>query len=604
MKKLRTILITTFLLFNFILTADATSISSGYNDPVIMDMNFSATLNSDGNVEMTWDKYVPSGFNYYKVIRSQTNSNPVYPDDGYIIYSSDQNFTSYTDISVPDGTVYYRVCSIASPNRYCSEVVTIDTNEEDVQIDTEEIEIVLSVKEENGKIKLSWSTDGDIENGFKIAKSTINKNPTYPVMPGDSYYYLTDSSARSYIDSEVSIGKTYYYRVCQYNGNGECLVYSNNVSITLDGSDTEVLTESEDESDLNDEDKFIDTSGSSFETAIEYVKEKSIVDGYSDNTYRPLNEINRAEFVKIIIEAKFSTEEIESCISENIDSDWTYVFFPDVAKDEWFAKYICLATQKNIISGYSDGTFRPSNTINFAEVAKIIVSTFGVETNKAGEDWYEIYVYALQDKNFIPQTVQDVDSNLNRGEMAEIIWRIKENKTDQSSSELLLEPIVFDSGEYTGWQQFDGNGYVFNYPASWYHGIKRGWDYFSEEKDYIDNLLTPYYMDVDTYAVAYIDTASLSVSDEQALRVDTWFDHPEIEAQFLDINGLPALRRKFRAPSGTVVNGRTTGENEIIIQYTYRNGENIYVLQYFNASGNEDYGIDNFDKIAGSLRVE
>ena len=85
---------------------------------------------------------------------------------------------------------------------------------------------------------------------------------------------------------------------------------------------------------------------------------------------------------------------------------------------------------------------------------------------------------------------------------------------------------------------------------------------------------------------------------------EVYFDHPEIEAVDYTINGLTALRRKFRAPSGTVVNGRTTGENEIIIIYTYRNGTNVHVLQFFNAAGNEDYGVENFDKIARSLMGE
>ena len=52
---------------------------SGYNTlKLVNNLNFKANLNN-GLVYLSWSRYVPSGFNYYKVIRSTTNSNPVYP---------------------------------------------------------------------------------------------------------------------------------------------------------------------------------------------------------------------------------------------------------------------------------------------------------------------------------------------------------------------------------------------------------------------------------------------------------------------------------------------------------------------------------------------
>lgn len=86
---------------------------------------------------MSWNRFTPpSGDNwtYWKVMRSTTNPNPVYknPGDSYIKYSSDMNFTSYTDNNPPQGTVYYRVCAITKSSRgrhrYCSNVVTLNIN--------------------------------------------------------------------------------------------------------------------------------------------------------------------------------------------------------------------------------------------------------------------------------------------------------------------------------------------------------------------------------------------------------------------------------------------------------------------------------------------
>lgn len=101
-------------------------------------------------------------------------------------------------------------------------------------------------------------------------------------------------------------------------------------------------------------------------------------------------------------------------------------------------------------------------------------------------------------------------------------------------------------------------------------------------------------MDVDSYLSVY----TVSGSD---LNTTVWSGHPLVSSQELTINGVPALKRHYRAPSGTVVNGRTTGENENITIYTYQLNGKVAVLQYFNAYGSENYGVETFYKIAGSF---
>lgn len=48
--------------------------------------------------------------------------------------------------------------------------------------------------------------------------------------------------------------------------------------------------------------------------------------------------------------------------------------FPDV-KDEWFARYVCSAKRLKWVNGYPDLTFKPANTVNRAEAMKIIISS-------------------------------------------------------------------------------------------------------------------------------------------------------------------------------------------------------------------------------------
>ncbi len=155
--------------------------------------------------------------------------------------------------------------------------------------------------------------------------------------------------------------------------------------------------------------------------AIEYLKDSNVIQGYEDNTYKPDNRINRAEFVKIIVASLVSSPTGSDC-------------FTDVGK-EWFAPYVCTAKRAGYIQGYADGSFKPGNYINFAEASKIIDEALKVQPDatNTNKEWFAGYVNGLAKKKAIPSTVQFFDKDVSRGEMAEIIWRLKANRTDKVS---------------------------------------------------------------------------------------------------------------------------------------------------------------------------
>jgi len=167
------------------------------------------------------------------------------------------------------------------------------------------------------------------------------------------------------------------------------------------------------------------SSGSPFLDAVNYVKSEGIVDGYADNTYKPDSQINRAEFVKIIVDTVSTEDEISNCSPAKN--------FSDVSSSDWFAPYICEASNKGIVGGYSDNTFKPGNSINFTEASKIIVNSFGYQTSEK-DIWYQQYVEKLEEYNAIPTSICSVSKNISRGEMAEIIYRLKEDIADKDST--------------------------------------------------------------------------------------------------------------------------------------------------------------------------
>ncbi len=157
---------------------------------------------------------------------------------------------------------------------------------------------------------------------------------------------------------------------------------------------------------------FTDTGGHRYETAINYVYNNGIVNGYPDGSYGPDRAINRAEFTKIIMGSSF-----DSSVLTGSDC------FPDVGND-WFAPYVCAAQSMGIIGGYPNGRFEPNNNINLAESLKIIFEGAGVDVPETGGPWYQKYVDLASQMGLLNTINSDPAHNLTRGEMAELIYII------------------------------------------------------------------------------------------------------------------------------------------------------------------------------------
>ena len=177
-------------------------------------------------------------------------------------------------------------------------------------------------------------------------------------------------------------------------------------------------------------------SSHEFYNGIEYLRQQKVLKGYEDGTFRPDSRINRAEMVKLIANPFIlDTGRLNECMNENMEEDDDHVFYSDVRRDVWYGPELCLAHTKKIVSGYPDGTFQPSNNLNFAEAAKIIVGTFALQTSTDPNDerWFIPYVNALSARSAIPTSIDRFDDIITRGEMAEIMYRLKADKENLPS---------------------------------------------------------------------------------------------------------------------------------------------------------------------------
>lgn len=162
----------------------------------------------------------------------------------------------------------------------------------------------------------------------------------------------------------------------------------------------------------------IDASKSQFKSSILSLKSRSVVNGYSDGTFKPFSSINRAEFIKIVVGAKFKGDSIlEQCTDGG---------FSDIPDGAWYENYACVAKGFGIADGYSDGTFRPEQQVNVAEALKITLKAFGIETRAANssEAWYVPFTEYARNNGYYLNTFDSNNKQLTREDMAELVYRM------------------------------------------------------------------------------------------------------------------------------------------------------------------------------------
>lgn len=61
------------------------------------------------------------------------------------------------------------------------------------------------------------------------------------------------------------------------------------------------------------------------------------------------------------------------------------VSFKDTDSNQWYGEYLYTAVQKGIVNGYADGTFKPSNSVTKAEFYKMLLNTAGIKVSASVE---------------------------------------------------------------------------------------------------------------------------------------------------------------------------------------------------------------------------
>ena len=194
--------------------SDAKAGSSGDNKPrPDAPSDLTAVTISSNQINLSWkdNSKVEDGF---KVERSVNGV--LYA----LIATLNANITSYSDIDVIDGTIYYyRVC--AYNKKKDSDYSNVASASITLNAPTSLTVTLIS----STQINLSWTDNSGAESGYKIERKT-GLSGIY------SQIATVGVNVSSYPNAELTDGTTYYYRVRAYNANGDS-GYSNDASTAI-----------------------------------------------------------------------------------------------------------------------------------------------------------------------------------------------------------------------------------------------------------------------------------------------------------------------------------------------------------------------------------
>lgn len=109
------------------------------------------------------------------------------------------------------------------------------------------------------------------------------------------------------------------------------------------------------------------------------LKELGIMEGDSYGNLNLENNVTRAEFTKMAVKASKYRNSV--ALNLNISP------YKDVTFKMWYAPYVKTASENALVKGYSDGSFKPDNTVLYEEAVTILLRLLGYTDEDFGVSW-------------------------------------------------------------------------------------------------------------------------------------------------------------------------------------------------------------------------
>ena len=193
---------------------------------------------------------------------------------------------------------------------------------------------------------------------------------------------------------------------------------------------------------------------SAVDSATMLLASMGVISADSSGTYNLNKSVTRAEFAKMLVMAS-SYKDVVATTSKSSP-------FRDVAASNWSAPYIKIAASKGLLSGYSDGTFRPNNTITLEQGVNSVLKLLGyTQSDFTGAFPYaQMNVYS--NNGLSDNIVGGVGTLMTKGDVANLLYNLMGTSMKDGTQKYAetLGYTLNDSGEvdYAGVISANMNG--------------------------------------------------------------------------------------------------------------------------------------------------
>lgn len=155
--------------------------------------------------------------------------------------------------------------------------------------------------------------------------------------------------------------------------------------------------------------------------AVAVLQSMGIVDGYSDGTFRPNENLTRAQFCKMAIVAMGLGGQISSYSRKTL--------FTDVPGGQWYSGYINLAYAKGAVNGYGNGYFGPNDPVSYGQAITILIRMLGYTSADVGNLWPTDYINFADDIGLTEGLIGTSVTTVTRADAAQLFFNLLQADT-------------------------------------------------------------------------------------------------------------------------------------------------------------------------------
>ncbi|MDK8282699.1 MAG: S-layer homology domain-containing protein, partial [Peptoniphilus lacrimalis] len=314
-----------------------------------------------------YDSY--GNWNYYNYYNGYYNR--YYRNSNYYLGSatvdSDGYFTIYFNRSVPTSESLYYYVDGYKDGRYAT-TPSVSQAEAGTMFIKGKAGSFASIRVEDANGTKIGTTTANGDGEFACyLDRKLSLNETIKVIASESSKYDSQTTYKV-VDTSLS-GQT-YSRISYIKGYPDgTFKPSNNVTRAEAAQMFATLLNSGTSFGTSSVTKFTDANNKWYSPAVNYIAGKGLLSGYSDGTFKPDADITRAEFAQMI------SGYLKAGYAGSAN-------FKDV-KGHWASDAIDKVFGNKAVEGYPDGTFKPNKTLTRAEAVTVLNAVFNRYTTSS-----------------------------------------------------------------------------------------------------------------------------------------------------------------------------------------------------------------------------